>query len=84
MCQNFLRISYLVDFMAVECLAESFLESIKEITGKLTILNEVQCDYKLKSNNANQAIASGGEKNFEENELEDENGEPIFEEMDNI
>ena len=47
LCSRFLRVSYLIDFMSIESLANIYLLSIRELIETLRTLSNLPCNYEF-------------------------------------
>lgn len=47
-CSRFLRFAYLLDFVALDALANIFIESVKDTLIKLRYLANIEVDYDLR------------------------------------
>lgn len=52
-CSRFLRLSYLIDFMSIEALANIYLMSIKDTIDTLRELSTMPCNYEFVNNSNN-------------------------------
>jgi dynein heavy chain len=48
-CSRFLRFSYLLDFIALDALANIYIESVKDTINKLRYLASIDVDYELRA-----------------------------------